>query len=210
MNEIIYAKRYCCGVLIAVTCMVVASSVYAPLPKGVLQQFKNYYFVETGTCSGDGVQRALEAKFEEIHSIDIDKNCAKKAYSMFSSNKNVHLWQGDSGVALWDIIKDINEPITFWLDAHNSTSTPLPRGRNTPLLRELEQIRRHPIKNHTILIDDMRCCGTFSLDFISREEICKKLFEINPSFEIFYIDGDECGEPKMIPHKDILVARVRN
>jgi hypothetical protein len=63
------------------------------------------------------------------------------------------------------MIKDINEPITFWLDAHyfpldmyknkNHKISELPGYGKVPLIDELNQIKRHSIKSHTILIDDI-------------------------------------------------------
>jgi hypothetical protein len=55
------------------------------------------------------------------------------------------------------ILSSINEPILFWLDGHYSGGETAKGEANTPILKELEFILRHPIKNHVILIDDARC-----------------------------------------------------
>lgn len=91
------------------------------------------------------------------------------------------------------MIKDINQPITFWLDAHIFP----PRtdgGKNCPLIEELDQIKRHPIKTHTILIDDMHCAGTAAFDFLTKEDLIQKIHEINPEYKIRYIPGGNDGE----------------
>lgn len=171
-------------------------------PEG-FERFPNYYFVETGTYMGMGIRFALRAKFPEIHSLEIKKEYVKNAKKMFTSHKNVFLWQGDSGKDLWGIIKNLDKPITFWLDGHRGTADP-EGGKNTPLLEELEQIKRHPIKNHIIIIDDMHCCETALFDYLTQIEIADKVKEINPEYTIYYVDGGDQGEYK----NNIMVAQV--
>ena len=47
-----------------------------------LSEYKSPIFIETGTYNGDGVVKALEYGFEQIYSIEIDKDryeyCKKK------------------------------------------------------------------------------------------------------------------------------------
>eukprot|EP00928_Gymnodinium_smaydae_P030516 TRINITY_DN22677_c0_g1_i2.p2 TRINITY_DN22677_c0_g1~~TRINITY_DN22677_c0_g1_i2.p2 ORF type:complete len:263 (-),score=53.43 TRINITY_DN22677_c0_g1_i2:23-730(-) len=66
-----------------------------------------------------------------------------------------------------------------------------------PLLLELEAIRRHPLaRRHTVLIDDRRCLQP-DWDHptqswwkgLCEEDVLQKLREINPDFEIRYLDG---------------------
>jgi len=75
-----------------------------------------------------------------------------------------------------------------------------------PLLQELEAIKHHPLApRHTILIDDRRCLQP---DWshptqswwrgLSEEAVIAKLREINPQFNISFIDG-------LIP-QDIIAA----
>lgn len=165
-------------------------------------QFKNHYFVETGTYGGEGILKALEAGFKEVRSIEFDEEYFEHAKESFSKYKNVKIWHGDSSKDLWTMIHDIRGPITFWLDAHIFPSWP--DQKNCPLIEELEQIKRHPIKTHTILIDDMHCAGTLSFDYLTREDLIKKILEINPSYEISYIPGGGVGE---YPH-NVMVASI--
>jgi hypothetical protein len=170
-------------------------------PKG-FERFLNYYFVETGTYLGNGIKLALRAQFPEIYSIEINQEFARDAQRKFKRYSNVHIRQGDSGRILWDVIKDLKSPITFWLDGHVGDIT-VP-GKQTPILEELEQIRKHPIKFHTILIDDMHCCGTAFFDFITKEDIITKIMKINPRYQISYVDGGDAGEYE----NNIMVARI--
>jgi len=164
--------------------------------------FANYYFVETGTSLGKGVIMALKANFSEIHSIEIDPVRAKKATSHFERLKQVHIWCGDSGLILKDVIKDMDKPITFWLDGHRFPQND--GKKNTALVAELDQIKQHPIKIHTIIIDDMHYCGTEYFDFVTKEQIVQKIYEINPHYTITYIDGGVIKVQK----KGILVATI--
>lgn len=81
-------------------------------------KYLNDYFVETGTYGGDGILKALNAGFKNIRSIEYDNNLFNGARRRFIKNQNIKIWNGSSEILLWDMIKDINTPITFWLDAH--------------------------------------------------------------------------------------------
>lgn len=180
-----------------------STSLMGNIPPSIgFEPFPNNYFVETGTFGGQGVTLALRANFKNIRTIELDNHLFNEAKKRFANVKNVTLYKGNSGEILFDIIKDIDEPITFWLDAHNGVYDP--KGNNTPLLKELEEIGKHHIKNHTILIDDMHCCGRDLFDYITKEDIIKKIKEINPDYAITYIDG---GQDAEYPN-NIMVARV--
>lgn len=167
--------------------------------QNVFKKYKNKYFVESGTYEGDGITNALIAGFKEIYSIELAPYFYEKALKKFRKNKNVHIILGDSGTVLWEVIKDIDEPITFWLDGHYSGgNTGIGSNGYTPILQELDCIRRHHIKDHTILIDDVRLFGTAEFDFVTTDEILQILQEINPAYEFRYEEG--------CIHGDVLVA----
>lgn len=154
------------------------------------KDYKNYYFVETGTFTGEGIRKALKANcFSEIYSIEVSKGLANNAKVAFKDKKNVFIAEGDSKSVLWDIIKNMNKPITFWLDAH--VYPPIKNKKNCPLIEELEQIKRHPIKNHKILIDDMHCCGTAAFDYLTRENLIEKIKEINSNYIVKFLPGGD-------------------
>ena len=154
----------------------------------------NRYFVETGSFGGDSIEKALRAGFQFIRSIDLNKGNVEYCKARFSNDSSkVSMFLGDSGALLFEMIQDINEPITFWLDAH--VFPPLQGGfENTPLLAELEQIALHPIKTHTILIDDLHCCGTLAFDYIIENEIKDQIREINPDYQFRYVPGGDANE----------------
>ncbi len=57
---------------------------------------------------------------------------------------------------LGEVLKQINEPVTFWLDGHYSGGRTAMGAKSTPLIEELTTIENHHVKTHTILIDDLR------------------------------------------------------
>lgn len=167
---------------------------------GFFNQFPNRYFVETGSYVGEGIEIALNAGFAEIHSIELSKHLYDECQGKFANSPNVHLWLGDSGLVLDQVIEKLQEPITFWLDGHYSEGKTVKGSTNTPILKELEAIQRHPIKTHTILIDDIRCFGTDKFDYTGLDEIIKIISEINPNYVITFQDGFQAN--------DILIAQV--
>ena len=163
--------------------------------------YPNSVFVETGTLYGDGVQNALLTGFKEIHSIELSPKYYFFTKERFDNQSNIHIHLGDSGKILYEVIREIAAPITFWLDAQFCGHDTARGAKMTPILEELEQIKRHPIKTHTILIDDVRLFGTWYFDHVAKEEILQKLYEINPNYTITYADG--------FVENDILVAQAR-
>jgi hypothetical protein len=167
--------------------------------------FPNTYFVETGTYEGGGVKQALKANcFKAIYSIEAHFPAFRNCKQYFAHNKNVHLFHGDSQNGLWNMIKHLNGTITFWLDAH--IFPPVNDGRkNAPLLEELDQIKRHHIKTHTILIDDLSCCGSLAFDYLTLDDLKNKILEINPNYTFELLAGGDADEVA----NNILLAYIK-
>jgi endo-1,4-beta-mannosidase len=101
---------------------------------------------------------------------------------------------------LGETIQGFNVPITFFLDAHPCGDAYF--GEGNPLVRtyqghssieaELDQIARHHIKRHTIMIDDWKVFGS--------SKIIEKIREINRDYNIEYREGNY--------KNDILIASV--
>ena len=108
--------------------------------------------IETGTYEGEMID-ALKNKFKYIFSIELNPFLARKAKEKFSRFKKIKIIQGDSGKELPKILKKISVPSLFWLDAHYSGGKTSKGKKDTPILKELEEIIKHPNKN-IILIDD--------------------------------------------------------
>lgn len=176
-------------------------------------------FVETGTYHGDTVQIALDAGYETIHSIEFNKELYDKCCERFKDNSKVKLWLGDSVDLIPEIMKEINEPATFWLDAH--ASGPLSGGKYAPcpLVLELQEIlgrkkikitdqglqhyfEKSNIDTHTIMIDDRRLFGSAEWGNVQEVQIMDLLFKINQGYNVFYLDGHQAD--------DIICATVRD
>jgi hypothetical protein len=183
----------------------IGSYLVADMNNRGFEEFKNYYFVETGTYKGDGVKLALRAQFPSIHSVEIDHILTVAVRDLFKSNYNVFIYEGDSSQILYDIIKNFDKPITFWIDAHKMRP-PVDSKKNTSVLEDLEQIKRHHIKTHTILIDDINCCRSRLFDFLTVKDVVRKVLEINPNYTIRFIEGGTFGTTK----DAILVAEVKS
>jgi hypothetical protein len=110
--------------------------------------------VETGTYRGDTVQAMLKY-FDELHSIELDEDLFKAAQRRFEDEERVHLYLGDSGQILSEVIALATKPCLFWLDGHWSGAATARGEQVTPVLDELEAIL-FGTKKGTILIDDAR------------------------------------------------------
>lgn len=159
-------------------------------------------FIETGTFLGDTIYLALEAKFEKIHSTELNDELYERAVKLFDHKPQVKIWHGDSVHTLKEIMKELNGPATFWLDAH--ASGPLPGGISggSPVLDELEIIREHGNNEHTIFIDDRRLFGSVEWSEVQEESAMEIIRKINPSYNILLLDGEI--------EKDVICATIKS
>ena len=132
--------------------------------------YKHYSdtFIETGTHIGTGVQKALDAGFTNVKSVEAYRPSFEIAFRRFKDDKRVILYFGMSTDCLIGMMWGIPFPSVFWLDAH-------PSGPNTAghfellagnkeceqdniLKKELQIILNHG--RHVILIDDQQGWAT--------------------------------------------------
>jgi hypothetical protein len=175
-----------------------------------LLKYVNTVFLETGTYKGDTINSVANSnvcKPEKIISLELSDVFYNECVKRFENNSTILLYKANSKYDLYNIIKDIASPITFWLDSHWSGTPNVGCDVETvcPVLYELEQIKQHIIKTHTIMIDDIRLMNN-SLDKykgfpVTLPEIVKIIFEINPNYTIKYYND-------YISEKDILVAYI--
>lgn len=149
--------------------------------KGLFLKYPNPIFIETGCMGGDGIQQALNEGFTSIYSIELLPEWYNHCVERYKDVSGVRMMPGDSAVVLEKLMKLIDQPVTFWLDAHIGTSS-------TPLLTELDTIKKHHIKTHTILIDDLRSWKKKYHGF-DTTMLRAKLLEINPEYRIVFEDG---------------------
>ena len=94
-------------------------------------------------------------------------------------------------------MEDMDEPATFWLDAHYQSGEQ-PSDTFTPLMDEIRAIGQHHIKTHMIMIDDVRLFHKYKT---SVDEVTEALLAVNEDYKIKLQEG----------HKgmlDVLVAFV--
>jgi hypothetical protein len=168
------------------------------LSESLLKNNLNSVFFETGTNVGQGVLQAINAGFKKIISIEIVPEFVDIVKNKFLNKEEYkeitfefHL--GDSKTLLPSLISEIDEQITFWLDGHEFYKI--------PLIDELIAIKNHPIKNHTILIDDVRMFDAPEWNSIGHNNIIDLIMDINSDYKITYVDSPH-------GHNDILIAKV--
>lgn len=168
----------------------------AEVAGNVLERYKNNVFVTTGIYSCINIARALYAGFSIIHCIDRDEvlvNHAQFIIPMYIkacsclNPINYHVYHGNPASDLINIIANIKEPTTFLLNSY-LPEVDHPEGLNS-ILQELEQIKNHPIKTHTILIEYIHHAGTPRFGNVTLESIKEKLLEINPNYRFRYEQG---------------------
>jgi hypothetical protein len=165
------------------------------------KKFPNETFIETGSFYGEGIQQAIESGFEKIISIELSPKYFSICVNRFNLDPNVKIVFGDSYKILPEILPKINSRITFWLDGHHSCEDTALGDFWAPLMQELDAIKSHHIKNHTILIDDMRCWNEYdSKHGFETKDLLSKLYDINPNYKIEYLNG--------VIDNDILVAYI--
>jgi hypothetical protein len=125
------------------------------LPIDVIRKYPNPIFFETGTFEGGGVATAKRAGFKRIITIDINEELSANAKKKYPG---VEAHTGDSKVVFPQVLATLDQPVTFWVDAHSILD-----GQNSlPLFRELEAIRERWNPKHVVMIDDIQLirCNT--------------------------------------------------
>lgn len=120
-------------------------------------------FIETGTYKGNTALWAGK-NFLKVHTIEFDEDRYRKTLARISNTidgSNIKMWQGNSKYVLPEILKDIDEPVIFWLDAHGTFVLEKPQTEDDeiPVIDELNAICKWYERTHqpcVILIDDAR------------------------------------------------------
>jgi hypothetical protein len=121
-----------------------------------IKKFSPEVFVETGTYKGKMVY-AVMPYIHQIYSIELGENHYQNAGKRFAGYPDIHILQGQSGEVLPQILKILDKPCLFWLDAHYSGGSTAKGDMETPIMQEIECILNHPqVAKHVVLIDDAR------------------------------------------------------
>lgn len=146
-----------------------------------IQKFSPAVFIETGTYKAKMVY-AVQPYIKEIYSIELSEAYCKKAQQRFAGYPDIQILQGQSGEVLPKILKDIDKPCIFWLDAHYSGGSTAKADIETPIMQEIQCILHHPkAQEHVILIDDARCF-TGENDYPTVESLKQFIMNIHPDW----------------------------
>lgn len=145
-------------------------------------------FVETGTHEGWMIDK-IGSRFEQIYSIELDDRLFDLANKRFQDRPNVHLLHGDSAILIKKVLDGLHDRALFWLDAHASGAI---TAVNAPVVKELEAIFAHEVKEHLIFIDDARHFDRETIREIKKiTEAHKYIFKIqNGLFELLPINAN--------------------
>jgi hypothetical protein len=111
--------------------------------------------VETGTLAGGTLVACLD-DFERLFSIELSEALYAAASERLAFTQKVQLYLGDSATELPKILRGLNCPAVFWLDAHYSGDGTARAEIDTPIENELKLIASHNVTKHIIAIDDIR------------------------------------------------------
>lgn len=166
-----------------------------PPSYNLLKQHPNDIYIEAGVFRGDSIQLAMDAGFERIIGIELFQEHIDFCRMRFCGRmENVQLLQGDSAELLWPAIRTTRKCITFFLDSHSQLlEGEQPMKNPFPLLKELEQIRKHPVKNHTLIIDDYLYLTHQKVTGWVNGEIEAAIMAINPEYKIEYVANPIIG-----------------
>lgn len=178
--------------------------------KEVLRKYKKNILIETGTYMGMTTKYAVEELgYQKVYTIELQDYLYKISVGnlshLIAENKVVAIL-GNSNEKLSEILLEIDEPVTILLDAHidggNYVPGVTPDNVNwCPLYEELEIIKNHPIKTHTILVDDVRIIGKIGWGSnVLLERIMNMIKEINPDYQFTFEEGET--------PEDVLVANI--
>jgi hypothetical protein len=174
------------------------------ISRNVLSKYKSNVFVETGTHTGTTTKIAHDIGFKKIYTIELSDHFYSLAKKNFAKYKNIKCIHGDSSDKLEEILSELNEPCVFWLDGHFNGGDTACGKDAVPLMKELDVIKAHSIKTHTILIDDLRLMGNSSEPIkewhsLSIDDVKNKCLEINKEYKFSFENG--------FKNNDILVAQ---
>lgn len=170
-------------------------------------------FVETGSAAGDGIQRALDAGFQEIHSIEAAESWYQLCCERFEAYANVTLHHGRSTDVLGkSTFIDPVDRYVFFLDAH--PSGPLSAGHDDVMEKGSESefsqdkiikaelriiLAKYP--NSVIMIDDQAGVDDYSMGYMSIIQ------NANPEYQFEFYDENLSGG--LLYKNKILVATTR-
>jgi hypothetical protein len=154
-------------------------------------------FLETGTFHGGGITKALNQGFKKIISIEIFEPLYIENLERFKkeiSEDRVKLVLGDSGHVIGKAVEEIEDPITFWFDAHDQRMSDAGVGDvKCPIIKELTNIMQFRSLSRrrldTLMIDDMRLITNKNVWQVNTGEMYQEIWNYNPDFSLTRVEG---------------------
>lgn len=111
-------------------------------------------FVETGTYLGETTLWASDL-FSRVYTVEIQEKFQSEAKLNCAGHDNIKFFLGRTEERIPDILKELNGPAIFWLDAHAGGGWYADKD-DCPLLDELRQIAVRGVADDFVIIDDAR------------------------------------------------------
>ena len=186
-----------------------------PIETGKLLNFADFRshsdtYVETGSCYGQSIDRALGAGFPIVKSCEVYEPFYRHCKSIYKEQPKVTLFLGNSKDSLPLMLEGITEPCVIFLDAHPAGEGTgghddlMKKGNKSEfqqdfiLTKEIDIILNHG-KNHVIIIDDQNGENNDNKAYI------KTLLKANPSY-LFYFYDEQLGDAKSFYKNKSLVC----
>ena len=116
---------------------------------------KTNTYIETGTYYGLNLEEVVE-EYKQIYTIEIEKKWVEYNEEKFEDKNNIQIIEGDSSVKLPELCSEIEEGVTFFLDAHYSGEGTGYKEKTSPIIKELESIFYRKNNKDIILINNLR------------------------------------------------------
>ena len=121
-------------------------------------------FIETGSLRGYSINKALEAGYNKIYSIELDEKRYKWVKDEFEDDDEIEIIHGNSNTEFSELMDNIDEKCTIYLDAHYCGDNAEIGDKWSPIREELNCLKKHFIKDHVIIIGDWKCHNNTHVD----------------------------------------------
>ncbi len=154
-------------------------------------------YIESGSCLGESIQRALNAGFTKCKSVEAYEPFYHKCVKRFPGGDPVQLYLGKSYDQLPEMLDDIYEPAVIFLDAHPAgkgtfghdeiMQKDMDYSQHNIITRELAVILQHR-NDHLIILDDISGPNPEADIYISM------MTSYNPNYEFKFLDEQLEGQ----------------
>lgn len=168
-------------------------------------------YMESGTCNGNSIQRAIDAGFSRFKSVELSSEFFQEATDRFKGNNLIQIWQGHSTDIWPKMLERVTYPAVIFLDAHPAgpgtaghtefTEGDGRYGQDAIITRELEIILAHR-NDHLIIIDDQNGLNS------DNQKYMKMCLKANPEYIFEFWDENLSGDPAYYYEDKILVCRL--